>query len=81
MFKKTHLQDLSVDSIVIAEIVEAISDKHFIVNFNGALVRVENQTPVPLRRKQRVSLRVTSVMPLSFQLYKAEARNKFDFTI
>jgi hypothetical protein len=76
MNKKKHIRELAVDNIVIAEIVEPLSDRHFIVNFDGALVRVENKSPVQLKRNQRVSLKVLSVHPLSFQLVQPEKRKR-----
>ena len=84
MFKKTHIRQLAVDDIIIAEIVEPISDNHFIINFDGALVRVENKSPTKLKRNQRVSLKVVSILPLSFQLIKpdnAGRKRNFDITV
>jgi len=65
---KKHLTQFKVGQMVQAEVLEKMSSKEFIVNFQGDLVRVANQTGQKIQKGQTVNLIVRSLQPLSFSL-------------
>ncbi len=78
------LQSLKLGQKVWATVEEVLVQNEIIVNFQGELLRVSNQTFRSLRPGQRIQLAVTTVAPLGFQLMesrKRERRHMVDFSI
>lgn len=67
---KFVLGRLKVGEVVGAEVVEVVSPGQLIVSFAGDLIRVANQSFIDLKPGQRVTLRVQTLRPLSFQLMR-----------
>ena len=65
---KFTINRLKPGEVVSAEVVETVSNGELIVNFNGDLIRVANESQRKFAPKQSLQLRVMTVSPLSFQL-------------
>lgn len=66
-------------------LVEEIISTDLIVNFQGDLIRVGNQSGRRFRPGQRIQLKVTAISPLNFQLLESHssgtAITKLDISI
>jgi len=78
---KFTLSRLKVGDTVKAEIVESLSSKEFIINFNGDLIRVKNQGSRRLVPGALVELRVVTVSPFSFHLIERSGSANIDISI
>jgi hypothetical protein len=81
---KRIIPQLKVDQKVWAIIEEVISE-NLIVNFQGDLIRVANQSGRRFRPGQRIQLMVTSISPLGFKLLdsrnQTQSFSKLDISI
>lgn len=82
---KPILHSLKVGQKVWATVEEVLAQNEILVNFQGDLLRVSNQTSRSLRPGQRIQLSVTAVSPLGFQLMESrkteQNRQHIDFSI
>lgn len=66
-------------------LVEELMNSDLIVNFQGDLIRVGNQSGRRFRPGQRIQLKVASISPLSFQLLESrpssQTISKLDISI
>ncbi|MCB0393461.1 MAG: hypothetical protein KDD25_02815 [Bdellovibrionales bacterium] len=67
--------NLKLGQKVWATVEESISESGLIVNFNGDLVRVENQSHRTFRPGQRIQLDVYSIGPTKFRLVETKRFN------
>lgn len=72
---KSVLPHLTLNQKVWA-LVEEVSEDGLIVNFQGDLIRVENQSGRVFRPGQRIQLLVTAVLPLGFKLLEFRHERK-----
>lgn len=62
------LNEIQLGQKLLARIEEVVSQNNFIVNFDGDLIRVTNNSNQVIRAGDMVEVIVTSVKPLSFKL-------------
>jgi len=68
--------------VIEAEVVEIVSPTAVIVNFQGDLIRIVNQTGRILAVGERHAVRVVGTQPLSFQLVGSEWKaRKIDVSV
>ena len=72
---KKVIPNLKAGQVVQARVVEPISNKEFIVDFAGDLIRIQNHTPKPMAKGDKVDLVVHRLHPLTFRL-KAKSRSQ-----
>lgn len=65
---KFTLPQLKIGDCLPAQVEEILSPNEMIVNFNGDLIRVSNQSEKTFHAGQEIRLRVVQVKPLSFRL-------------
>ena len=72
---KHRIQSFQLGQVEQAQVVEAVGAEFFIVNFYGDLLRVRNGTKKDFRPGEWIQLVVTSIYPLSFQLYETSTKD------
>ena len=71
---KHWIQSFQLGQVEQAQVIEAVGSEFFIVNFYGDLLRVRNSTKKNFRPGEWIQLIVTSIQPLSFQLYETPTK-------
>ena len=65
---KFRLPYLKLGETVRGQVVEILASNEIIINFDGDLVRVGNETNAKVRVGDRIDLIVTALQPLQFRL-------------
>ncbi len=78
---KNYFYSLKLGQKVWATIEEVIEEGGVIVNFNGDLVRVANQSHRRFRPGQRIQLNVTAIQPMTFKLVDSKRIKRIDVNI
>ena len=79
----------TIPNLKLGETIKGIVDdvlpgNELLINFNGDLIRVSNETRKPVKRGQLIELIVTAVSPLQFRLAshpKKAGRPKIDLSV
>jgi len=77
---------LKAGDILIVQIVDKVNCYDFIASYQGHLIRVRNESLMPLKPNDQIQVRVVTVNPLAFQICVGANGikinpNKFDRTI
>ena len=78
---KRVLNQVSIGQRLPATIEEVVSNKNFIINFQGDLIRVSNKASRVLKVGQQVELEITSIKPLGFRLIDGSRRRGLDVSV
>jgi len=65
---KTTIHRLRIGDKVWAQVLELLSNEEMIVNFNGDLIRVRNESQKPLYVGDKVLVQAVAIRPLQFQI-------------
>lgn len=69
---KPNIQALKARQKVWATVEEVLDESEILVNFDGDLLRVSNQSSRHFRTGQRIQLLVESIRPLQFRLVETK---------
>lgn len=64
----SKLQELQLNQSLRGSVIEILSEDELLMSFNGALVRVHNETRRPMKVGQVISVIVKAIEPVRLQL-------------
>ena len=78
---KFVLRELRVGDTLEGRIIELLAGDELLINFDGDLLRVANETRKPFKLGARVTLIVRAIQPLKFQLMPGRRAGHLDLSI
>lgn len=73
MASRSFLNSLEKDQILIANVEEVTSSSEALVNFQGELLLISNNTGQKLKQGDKITLQVLSVDPLRFHIFNPQS--------
>jgi hypothetical protein len=76
-----QISRLRVGDTIWVQVVERIEASFFIVDFNGDLLRIKNETRMDISEGESVPLEVVAIHPLKFRHSARSGRRGFNITV
>lgn len=78
---KFVLPKLKLGQKLLARVEESLPGQELLLNCQGDLIRVANDTSQVFAKGQKITVRVTAVNPLQFKLVPQKSRHSLDISI